>query len=1282
MYHASMRVLARSDRNTVKAVAYRAGTDIYDAKTGQWFYFSDKNVLHVELLLPQDAPAWSQKLQKEIEADRQKGIQKFSDLMERAEKRKDSQVYREFEFALPSELTNEQNIKLAREFLQDQAAGRGVMTLASFHFDRGGENGKSRPHCHALLVTRRLEENGFSAKERHWNKKEFLLELREQLSAYTNFHLKLHGHERRVDHRSYAEQGIDIAPQPKLARNVHEMEARTEAFQQIQLDRRVHFETERQRNVARLLHNPHTVFDIVTRQQATFMWGDVEKVLARYVKEEDLFDSLNEKLKSSRELVLLREEKRITAEGIQENASIYTTQSMIRQELSLVHLAEKMGACQSHGTHEDDVKAAIDAANEVFSKQGRRLSQDQMDALHHITKADQLSCIVGYAGAGKSTTFKAAKEVWESSGYEVYGLAPTGRAAQNLEEIGLPSQTLHKFLKDYENGRSRYHQNSVLVLDEAGMVDVGRFNDLLKAVDHLGIKLVISGDGAQSQPIEAGAGLRLVTDRLDVRKIETIVRQKSPWQKEATRLFGTYRTREALEMYLEKGHVQFVDEKVPHLDTLVSHNHPEEVVELYNLSRRVCGNLWQSITQDLKEQKITAEDFFKKAAAHQDFALFQEWQGVRNKTAEHLSHHMETYGQMMKEKGVDPVAFANLFVGKERTQADLKSDVRNLIKSWGLESPHPLTPPHQCDLRRETRQTMMQEWAKSLKDHPEQSHLIVTYTNRDTHLLNEEARHLMRKQGVMGVEEHFHITKRESRDDFGKPVVHEERKAFSKGERLVFTRNDRHLKVRNGTLGTIEEMDGQNLKVRIDGDHRVISFASKLYPYFDRGWAITIIKSQGSTADRVFKLATFEEDRNLAYVAMTRHRESLCVFGSKLDFWREEIFGDRLSQNREKMSSLDYLSQEEAQRRLNPPARLMDALSFLGNKLEGLGYASRKSWESLCDRFLGKTPPENHIIFAQSSIEEAVRAMDMGINAAPASAQTEEFLSARQQDIFSGLKKSIMENTQFSEERKQKWIQFGLQDPEGTLQSWNGILIQQQIQEERRQERSQSLEHALEEIRNPKAFSDRDQRIVDYLEQAVKQSDCFQETKDWYLVQAQQNPEETLKDWQEFMRDHSFNPDLTDNLQDSLPLIEDAHNQDMQQELMTQAHSLMEKVREILPEDDFKKFEASLTEKPEAILDRCFDVIASHEEVLRLEADVSKFIELLDRSRDIIALTSGESKQIEPVLKEIFHQWKDDERFMEKLKESNNIKACQRVEYYQREQNRIRSQSYGYALEM
>jgi hypothetical protein len=452
---------------------------------------------------------------------------------------------------------------------------------------------------------------------------------------------------------------------------------------------------------------------------------------------------------------------------------------------------------------------------------------------------------------------------------------------------------------------------------------------------------------------------------------------------------------------LDKGHVKFVDEKVPDLDKLISQNCHRDVVELYNLSRRVCGNIWHTISEDLKELKIPQEELFKTAITHKDFALFKEWQNVRERTAQHMSDNRGTYRRLMKEKGVDPVAFAAQFVKRDMLELNQEFDIRRLIKSWGLETPDASNHLHQCDLRKETRQEIVQEWEKSLKTHPGQSHLIVTYTNRDTHLLNEEARHLMRTQGVIAVEEYFHTVKRKTEDDFGRIVTHEQKKTFSKGERLVFTENNNSLGVKNGTLGTIEDIDSQKLKVRIDGEDRVVSFASKLYPYFDRGWAITIIKSQGSTADRVFKLATFEEDRNLAYVGMTRHRESLQVFGSKLDFWKEETFVDRLSQNREKLSSLDYLSQEDAQNHLKPPVRLMDALSSLGNRLESLGYTSRKGWENLCERFLGKTRSEDRILFSQNSLEESLRAKEMGINAAPIAEKREDQLAAILQPLES-----------------------------------------------------------------------------------------------------------------------------------------------------------------------------------------------------------------------------------------------------------------------------------------
>lgn len=199
LYHFSAKVLSRSTRNTVRSLAYRAGCELYDSRTGQTFNYEDKPVQHVELVLPKDAPEWARDIQKLMSQDRQKGVQAFSNIVEAAEKRIDAQVWREFEFALHQELTDEQNIILAREFVEDQISSRGMAAQLNFHFDVDEETGEgdypqAKPHCHVVITTRRLEENGLSSKkERDWNSKSFLLGLREQWEQYSNFHLKLHG---------------------------------------------------------------------------------------------------------------------------------------------------------------------------------------------------------------------------------------------------------------------------------------------------------------------------------------------------------------------------------------------------------------------------------------------------------------------------------------------------------------------------------------------------------------------------------------------------------------------------------------------------------------------------------------------------------------------------------------------------------------------------------------------------------------------------------------------------------------------------------------------------------------------------------------------------------------------------------------------------------------------------------------------------------------------------------------------------------------------------------
>ncbi|MBP6952745.1 MAG: MobA/MobL family protein [Alphaproteobacteria bacterium] len=293
LYHFSAKVFSRSSRNTVNALAYRAGCKLYDERTGQTFNYQKKEVQHVELVLPKDAPDWAREIQDLMKIDRQKGVQAFCNIVEGAEKRIDAQVWREFEFALHRELNDEQNIALAREFVEDQICFHGMAAQLNFHFDVDKKTGEEKPHCHVLVTTRRLEENGLSPKkERDWNAKSFLCELRMKWGEYSSFHLKLNGHDIHIDHRSNKERGIEMEPQPKLGRGVRECEERlqrlegniekTEKDSPI-LDKVKAFYDVQLRNLYRIVRNPETVFDIVTRHHATFMWGDVQKILGTRV---------------------------------------------------------------------------------------------------------------------------------------------------------------------------------------------------------------------------------------------------------------------------------------------------------------------------------------------------------------------------------------------------------------------------------------------------------------------------------------------------------------------------------------------------------------------------------------------------------------------------------------------------------------------------------------------------------------------------------------------------------------------------------------------------------------------------------------------------------------------------------------------------------------------------------------------------------------------------------------------------------------------------------------
>lgn len=111
---------------------------------------------------------------------------------------------------MPVEILRIEQIDLVRKFCQQCFISRGMCADFAIH-DKGDGN----PHVHILLTTRKVDESGFTKKERAWNDKALLIEWRKLWAEWCNHKLYFVSDE-RIDHRSYAARGIDKLPQKHL----------------------------------------------------------------------------------------------------------------------------------------------------------------------------------------------------------------------------------------------------------------------------------------------------------------------------------------------------------------------------------------------------------------------------------------------------------------------------------------------------------------------------------------------------------------------------------------------------------------------------------------------------------------------------------------------------------------------------------------------------------------------------------------------------------------------------------------------------------------------------------------------------------------------------------------------------------------------------------------------------------------------------------------------------------------------------------------------------------
>lgn len=217
IFHFTAKVISRGKgQSAIAAAAYRSGERLRDEQAGQQKYYTARaeRIVFTDIMAPTGAPEWAH------------GRNALWNNAERAEKRKDAQLAREFEVSLPHELTDEQRQWLIKDFAREQFTRKGYAVDIAIHAPDHDSDDRNH-HAHLMVPLRRLGLEGFTGdKDRSLNTGAQLTEWRAQWAHLANRHLERHGHAARIDHRSLKEQGIDREATVHLGYAANEMAAR------------------------------------------------------------------------------------------------------------------------------------------------------------------------------------------------------------------------------------------------------------------------------------------------------------------------------------------------------------------------------------------------------------------------------------------------------------------------------------------------------------------------------------------------------------------------------------------------------------------------------------------------------------------------------------------------------------------------------------------------------------------------------------------------------------------------------------------------------------------------------------------------------------------------------------------------------------------------------------------------------------------------------------------------------------------------------------------------
>ena len=222
IFHMSFsNISAGKGRSAIASAAYRSGEKLFDDKEGQHYFYARSVMPYSFILTPKNAPAWA--------SDREK----LWNEVERKDRRANSRYAKEFNVALPVELSADEQKELLIKYVQENFVDKGMVADVAIHRDHA-----DNPHAHVMLTNRPfnpdgtwgikskkqyiLDENGnktYTGTSKYpksrkilmvdWDKKEKIIEWRHNWAVSVNQVLEQKRIPDRISEKSFKDQGID-----------------------------------------------------------------------------------------------------------------------------------------------------------------------------------------------------------------------------------------------------------------------------------------------------------------------------------------------------------------------------------------------------------------------------------------------------------------------------------------------------------------------------------------------------------------------------------------------------------------------------------------------------------------------------------------------------------------------------------------------------------------------------------------------------------------------------------------------------------------------------------------------------------------------------------------------------------------------------------------------------------------------------------------------------------------------------------------------------------------